>query len=284
VKIDKVTQKVYDFYQECQFNEADDGHQDSIKIEKLSLVTHQLPRLTTNFIESLKEPKIIEAGCGVGWLSISLAKKYPKANVIGIDYSDRAILMANRTLKANRTAYSSNMNVSFIKKNLLLADELKFDAADVVISIGVLHHTSDFKLALLNCAKLLRPGGILFVSLYHKFRRLPFLEYFERLKAKGINENELRNIYFSLDRRSDDPSRMESWFRDQVLHPHESQHTVAETCEILDSLMQHNFNSISGTKIPKIDSEMMQYMVGESNLKKSVYDPGMFYVQLTRRI
>lgn len=276
MKIDNVTQKVYDFYQECQFNEADNENLDSIKIDAHDLVGHQLPKITINYLDSLSEPKVIEAGCGVGWLSISLAKRYPKAEVIGIDYSDRAIS------KAKRTADTSNVRVSFFKKNILLADDLRFDAVDIVISIGVLHHTSDFRLALLNCAQLLRSGGVLFISLYHKYKRLPFLEYFEGLKTKGLGEEDLRRIYFALDRRSDDSSRTESWFRDQVLHPHESQHTVAEVCNILNGLMRHDFNSISGTKIPSEESERMQYIMGEASIKKMVYDPGMFYVQLTK--
>lgn len=276
MKIDNVTQKVYNFYQDCQFNEANNENLDSVKINANDLVKHQLPKITINHLDSLSEPKVLEAGCGVGWLSISLAKKYPKAKIIGIDYSDRAIL------KAKRTADASHVNTSFFKKNILSTEELNFDAVDVVISIGVLHHTSNFRLALLNCAQLIRPGGILFISLYHKYKRLPFLEYFGEFKSKGLDEEALRRIYFALDRRSDDPTRTESWFRDQVLHPHETQHTVAEVCDILNGLMRHDFNSISGLKIPNEDSEKMQYKIGEASIRQLVYDPGMFYVQLTR--
>lgn len=276
MKIDNITQKVYDFYQDCQFNEANNENLDSVKIGSDDLVKYQLPKITINHLDSLSEPKILEAGCGVGWLSISLGKKYPKAKIIGIDYSDRAIS------KAKITADASHVNASFYKKNILSNEELNFDAVDVVISIGVLHHTSNFRLALLNCAQLLRPGGVLFVSLYHKYKRLPFLEYFEAFKSKGLDEEALRKIYFALDRRSDDPTRTESWFRDQVLHPHETQHTVAEVCDILNGLMRHDFNSISGIRMPNEDSEKMQYKIGEASIKQLVYDPGMFYVQLTR--
>ena len=276
MNIDNVTKKVYDFYQECQFNEADNENEDSTKIGIHDLVAYQLPKISTNHLDSLSKPKIVEIGCGIGWLSIALAKRYPKAEVVGVDYSDRALI------KARRTADNSNVSISFFKKNILLMEDLRFDAVDVVISIGVLHHTSDFKLAILNCAQLLRPGGVLFISLYHKYRRLPFLEYFQSFKSRGLDEGSLRKIYFALDRRSNDPTRTESWFRDQVLHPHETQHTVEEVCNILNGLMRHDFNSISGSKIPNEDSEKLQYALGEASIKQLVYDPGMFYVQLTR--
>ncbi len=66
MKIDKITQKVYDFYQECQFNEAENEITDSFKLNDHDLVSHQLPKITINHLDSLSEPKILEVGCGVG--------------------------------------------------------------------------------------------------------------------------------------------------------------------------------------------------------------------------
>ena len=57
MKDDNVTQKVYDFYQECQFNEADNENIDSIKIDSIDLVAHQLPKITTKHLDSLSKLK-----------------------------------------------------------------------------------------------------------------------------------------------------------------------------------------------------------------------------------
>ena len=57
------------------------------------------------------------------------------------------------------------------------------------------------------------------------------------LKFKDLKKNDLENALFEeykkLDKRSSDETHLRSWFKDQVLHPKETQHTLAEILPII---------------------------------------------------
>jgi len=80
---------------------------------------------------------ILDVGCGGGYFTRLLAYKYPKAKIIGIDYSSKAIEHAKRN--------KSLPNLSFeVPKTLELnAREKSFD---VVTATLVCHHMSDSEL------------------------------------------------------------------------------------------------------------------------------------------
>ena len=67
---------------------------------------------------------------------------------------------------------------------------------DMVISNGVLHHTSDPFLAFETISRLVKPGGYILVGLYHRygrlitdFRRLVFRLFGDRLTFLDPNRN-----------------------------------------------------------------------------------------------
>ncbi len=99
-----------------------------------------------NFIENKfgkkKFDTILEVGCGVGASSKYLEGLYN--NYIGIDYSKEFIELANqRYSKANVEYYCSNIK------------ELKIEKVpDLILGIGVLHHISDIKKAVVGLQKL----------------------------------------------------------------------------------------------------------------------------------
>ncbi len=102
-------------------------------------------------IGDVKGFKILDYGCGNGWLSVQLAKT--GAEVCGIDISSALIKKANE-LKAK---HGLSDGISFHE---MPAENLTFPDAyfDVIAGSAVLHHT-ELDAALRNIARVLKPGG-----------------------------------------------------------------------------------------------------------------------------
>ena len=83
-----------------------------------------------------------------------------------------------------------------------------------------------------NC---LTEKGKIYIGLYHLHGRKPFLNYFKNLQSKGYSNDELLKEYSKIHTSLKDKTHLESWFRDQVLHPHETLHTMEEIMPILES-------------------------------------------------
>ena len=84
---------------------------------------------------------ILDVGCGGGLFTITLAKAYPGANIVGLDISPEAIAFAKERLNSLKPSVS---NVSFIlSETPRLNEQLTFD---VVTATLVCHHLSDEEL------------------------------------------------------------------------------------------------------------------------------------------
>ena len=179
-----------------------------------------------------------------------------------------------------------NLKTKFIVDDLF---KINFDEKfDLITSLGVLHHTN-------NCLKgiekiiQLSPRYFL-IGLYHKYGRKPFLDHFQSLKFKYKNlekidlENTLFEEYKKIDKRADqDETHKKSWFKDQVLHPHETQHTLSEILPIIKT--KYKVISTSLNKFRKIknldeilNEEEKWYDFGLNKLRNNVYFPGFFIV------
>jgi SAM-dependent methyltransferase len=160
---------------------------------------------------------------------------------------------------------------------------------DMVVSIGVLHHTHDCAAAVRHVAGFVSPGGLLFLGLYHAPGRAPFLALLrETLDRDG--EAAAFAQYCGLNAGQTDPQILRSWFRDQVLHPHESQHTLAEVSEWLE---EANFE-LRSTSInrggPVTDREALfaqerayEALSHQRNVVEKRFFPGFFTVLAERR-
>lgn len=97
--------------------------------------------------------KILDVGCGDGFYTEKIARK--GAEVTGIDIRKKALIRArNRAL---------SQKLHFIEMN---AEELDFpeNYFDKVISFCVIEHLQDDEKTLRQIARLLKPGGRLFIS------------------------------------------------------------------------------------------------------------------------
>jgi SAM-dependent methyltransferase/uncharacterized protein YbaR (Trm112 family) len=209
-----VTEIVRAFYEETPFPDYDDF--DSVA----SLARKAREGRFAERLDDQVPPRarILECGCGTGQLSNFLG--IANRSVFGSDLS----LPSLRLGEAFRVANGLE-TVRFLQMNLF-RPAFRPGVFDLVISNGVLHHTSDPRAGFASIAQLVRPGGFLLVGLYHRYGRLV---------------TDLRRVLFRLsggrftaldpNLRDADKSaaKRRAWLRDQYQHPHESKHTIAET-------------------------------------------------------
>ncbi len=98
--------------------------------------------------------KILDVGCGAGYISLELARAGHR--VTGIDIASQAIKAAKETLAAN--PFKKNFGSLEYKATTL---EKINGSYDVVLFSGVLHHLDNVEDALRQSIKLLKPKGLL---------------------------------------------------------------------------------------------------------------------------
>ena len=261
---------VLKFYKELPFNIFGDiqEHQKNIK-SGVSLSNHPV---LTNILT--KKMKVLEVGCGVGWLSAQIADRF-QSSVTSIDFNQVAIDTAQKA------ADSLGLNVKYE-----VADLFKFEPNekfDICISLGVLHHTNNCIAAIQRCVEnYVTPGGYFYVGLYHLYGRRPFLQHFENLSAGGASEGDLLKEYSRLSKVKTDDTHLYSWFRDQVLHPHETQHTLKEITEVCANsgakLVSTSINQFKDFKSESelFDQELAYEAISQQRISEGKYFPGFF--------
>jgi hypothetical protein len=160
---------------------------------------------------------------------------------------------------------------------------------DVVNSLGVLHSTPDCHGAIRRVLQWIAPDGYFHLGLYHLYGRRPFLQHFADMQAEGANNEELYAEYKRVHHEVKDETHLLSWFRDQVLHPHETQHTYEE----MEALLRSEGFVVEGTSIngfkamppleTLIEMEKQCEAISEKAIKqRNRYYPGFFSVWARR--
>jgi 2-polyprenyl-6-hydroxyphenyl methylase/3-demethylubiquinone-9 3-methyltransferase len=112
---------------------------------------------------ALKDRDFVDVGSGSG-LS-SLAARRLGARVTSFDYDVESVAC---TAELRRRYFPDDDNWQVAQGSALDDDYIaSLGTFDVVLSWGVLHHTGDMWHALDNAAKLVRPGGLLFIAIYN---------------------------------------------------------------------------------------------------------------------
>jgi SAM-dependent methyltransferase len=216
-----VTDEIKAFYEEHPFPNYDDFDDAASLIDKAraglfaKLLDNQIPF----------GAQVIECGCGTGQLSnfLSVANR----TVIGTDLCLNSLKMASDFKQKNDLT-----RAHFLQMNLF-RPAFRPGTFDLVISNGVLHHTSDPFLGFKSIARLVRPGGYILIGLYHRYGRLA--TDIRRWLFNATNDSML-----FLDRHASDPrvseQKRRAWFMDQYKNPHESKHTVGEVQRWLDAI------------------------------------------------
>jgi len=274
---------VLEFYKKLPFNIYSDK---AYAIE--SLKSNNPIKIYPPLADIIKDEKnfyALDLGCGAGWFANLLSYNFKNINVYGVDFNPIAINFANEVKK------ELNLKTNFLVEDLFKINfrnlNLNTNEIDLISSLGVLHHTNNCHQGIKKIIEL-KPKFFL-LGLYHKYGRQPFLDYFKELKIKyhHLNNREYEDSLFKeykkLDRRSLDDIHLKSWFKDQVLHPLETQHTLAEISSIM--LPTYEIISTSVNKFNKINSlseiinkEKKLYEHGVNQIKKNIYFPGFFVI------
>jgi SAM-dependent methyltransferase len=213
------------FYEELPFNYEATDDAAAAQVRKNPI------RAYPDLDAALRRPDVrtvVDVGCGAGWFANAAALHYGK-QVVAIDMTEAALDRARRV----SALVGVTAQVAFEQHDLFAFTPPV--TPDLVVSVGVLHHTHDCAAAFRHIAGFLPQGGLLFVGLYHAPGRGPFLALFREELARA-GEAAAFERYRALNPGQADPQILRSWFRDQVLHPHESQHTLAEVSGWLDEL------------------------------------------------
>jgi 2-polyprenyl-3-methyl-5-hydroxy-6-metoxy-1,4-benzoquinol methylase len=207
-----VTNEMKSFYEATPFPNYDEFDSIGSLVEKAR--RRVFARLLDNQIPF--GARVLECGCGTGQLTnfLSVANR----TVVGTDICMNSLRLGQRFRDRNALK-----RAQFLQMNLFTPC-FQPGSFDLVISNGVLHHTSDPFLGFKTIGKLVKPNGYIIVGLYHMYGRLT---------------TDLRRILFRItgDRlRFVDPrmteqiseARKTAWFMDQYKNPHESKHTIGE--------------------------------------------------------
>ena len=274
--------EVKDFYRETPFNYTDDVSffKKNIKSNNQILEYEDLHKLLANRFNlkgNKKIKSIIEFGCGTGWLSNSLSYYYGK-DVVGVDFTNKAVDKAKEV--SNYLKLDSKFKVANIFD---YKDDNKYD---LVISLGVLHHTEDCKAAFKSISKFVKPGGCLYVGLYHLYGRRPMLRYLKNY-ARWHGNFSAFNLFKKMRNNIDDDQHNYSWFRDQVLHPHETQHTLMEVNDWIEEIsFKLESTSINRYKplinynlsyLDKAERELEKLSFNQ-NIEELKFNPGYFTI------
>jgi SAM-dependent methyltransferase len=110
----------------------------------------------------LENKSIFDAGSGSGHRITNVAQYFTKSSFLGIDISDKSLLIANKLKKLKKL-----QNIKFQKHNIMNGVKTlgKFD---LVLCMGVLHHLSNPDKGLQMLTKTMKNDGVIFLYLYGK--------------------------------------------------------------------------------------------------------------------
>lgn len=241
---ESVTEQSRKFYEQYQFPGARPIDHDGL----------MLMRSFLREVESRTEEHkgttlhVLDAGCGTGNTSLALARRFSEVDFVGIDNSsaslEKAISSARRSGLANVRFRSWNLMDRFHRE----------DRYDIVLCLGVLHHTEDMVRGLTNLQRCLKDDGGLYLWIYAKhgrYRHALNMRLLEMLINVGPEPDDkialAREFVFKSDhgailsdllgrtgagtmekRALEDPV----WIADQFLNPHEKLVEMRELIEM----------------------------------------------------
>ena len=102
-------------------------------------------------LPDIQSPTCLDLACGTGDITFRLAKRYPAANVTGIDITEPMLALAN--------SRNCHANVTFLDKDMC-ATGVADSSIDIVTGAYALRNAPDLQAALKEIHRVLKPGGI----------------------------------------------------------------------------------------------------------------------------
>lgn len=142
---------------------------------------------------SLYEKTILDAGCGIGWLSVIAALLF-KAKIIAVDTSRTAISLTKENCK------KSNISIEAYIDDIEVLTNIKNNQIDTILSIGVAHLANSPKKCMETFYRCLSEGGECYVSVIKCCQLTKFVNFFKRIikLLPSFMVNTLFYICFSL--------------------------------------------------------------------------------------
>ncbi len=139
--------------------------------------------------EAVTPSSILVAGCGTGREAFMLARKFPQAAMVGLDFNARSIVIADQL----RKKWAAMRHIRFLRADLADASLTKRlgNRFDLISCHGVLSYIPNPEQVLANLSRLLNPAGALFLGVngaaHFSERGRPFLKKF------GFNPEEFQD-------------------------------------------------------------------------------------------
>jgi len=140
-----------------------------------------------------KEERILDMGCALGTFCFVFASECKE--IIGIDYSRKAISIANRLLKN-----SPFDNIKFICADAQSVG-LKAESFDVIVCADLFEHLypEAFERTLDECRRLLKKGGKLIIWTPHRGHILEILKNHNIILKKDISHVDYKSMSYLLN-------------------------------------------------------------------------------------
>ena len=247
-------------------------------------------------IENLQNPpEILIAGCGTGVQSISVAKQFPRSNVVALDLSKSSLAFALR-----KTKELGISNINYVHGDIL--DLHKFDKKfDMIHCSGVLHHMRSPTQGLECLIETLREDGLMKLGFYSSIARteinkvrnlikkdkIPFTNNsIHSFRQKMINDdhNLINEFNTSIDFFS------LSGFRDLYFNIQETQYTIPDIKKIINDYnlnfcgfeFQHSLHDVAFKEMfPDTNSEQIleNWDIFEKHNKSTFFNMYQFWIQ-----
>jgi len=171
---------------------------------------HDINPLRLNYIEQhsngLAGKKVLDVGCGGGLLSEGMARR--GAEVTGIDMGEAPLTVAKLHL------YESGQTVDYQQSTAEAFAEEHEAQYDVVTCLEMLEHVPDPASVIAACAKMIKPGGQLFLSTINRNAKafafaIVGAEYMMNMLPRGTHEYQ----------KFIKPSELSEWCRHAELTP-----------------------------------------------------------------
>lgn len=187
---------------------------------------HLLNPAIFSLIDNIKNKKILDAGCGEGYLSRLLAER--GASVVGVDYSKNMIQAAKT--KTNRT-----LNIEYIHGNCEQLDFLQDNSFEIVVSNMVIHDLANYQKAFTEVYRLLQKDGLFVFSILHPC--------FDTPNSGWVKNEDSEKLFWKVDRYFEEgPNEQRSTSENKLLWFHRTLssyfNALIETGFIVESLIE----------------------------------------------
>jgi ubiquinone/menaquinone biosynthesis C-methylase UbiE len=109
--------------------------------------------LIIKFLKSKKFGKILDIGCGSGYILHEIRKHFPNSDLYGVDLESKSIDLAKKITNEKYQVANAEKLSEYFEKEFF----------DCVISTDVMEHIENYKENISEVYKILKPGGIFYV-------------------------------------------------------------------------------------------------------------------------